>query len=88
MISNKLFLLEQEIASFLLNALEMDQITLERASEISKYILHALPDNITDEQIDKILPFLNDQFEAERLIHEGKIQEATKLMNNYIQQKI
>ncbi|OGK21530.1 hypothetical protein A3C23_04805 [Candidatus Roizmanbacteria bacterium RIFCSPHIGHO2_02_FULL_37_13b] len=111
MTSQKLYDLETDVASLLLDRLEKEQITLQRAAQISKYILRALPDTITDEQIDKILPILDDEFvelsnivhkhlmlkqeldkdlgitEAEKLIHEGKLQQSIDLMNNYITQK-
>lgn len=112
MISQKLYQLEKDIASLLLDKLEKDQITLERAAQISKYVLQALPDNITDEEIYHILPYLDDHFielaavihnhlkakqelekqatvdEATRLIHQGNLDEAIKLMQNHITKKI
>lgn len=62
MISVKLNLLEAEIASLLLNKLEKKEITLERAAQISRYVLKSLPDNIADHEIDEILPKLDDHF--------------------------
>lgn len=111
MTSQKLFQLEQQIATLLLNKLEYIQITPERASQIAKFTLEHLPANLTDEQVSKILPSLDDQYyelaevvhsylkayeeanrdkvatEAQTLIHQGKIQEASKLMENYFSQK-
>ncbi|MBI2593131.1 hypothetical protein HYW44_00615 [Candidatus Daviesbacteria bacterium] len=112
MISPKLYQLQKDIASLLLDKLEKDQITIERAAQISKYVLQALPDNLTDEQIDKILPSLDDHFvelagvvhqhlkakeelekqatvdQATKLIHQGNLDQAVKLMTNHMQQKI
>lgn len=112
MISPKLYQLEKEIATIVLEKLEREEITVVRAAQISKYVLHALPDTLTDEQIEKIIPTLDDKFtelagivlnhlkdkenlstnqtvdEAQKLIHENKLQEAINLMNNHIQQKI
>lgn len=79
MISHKLFQLEQDIASFLLNKLENDQINLERAAEIARFIRQALPDDLTDEQIDKVLPSLDDQFVELSSIVNRRIQEKLEL---------
>ncbi len=112
MISQRLFQLEKDIAELLLTKLEHEEITLERAAEISKCVLHALPDNLTDEQIDSILPKLDDQFielaivvhkylkekeekqkdqvasQAELLMHQGRIEDALKIMHEHISKKL
>jgi len=112
MISTKVFLLEKDIATFLLDKLEQKNITIERASEISRFVIKNLPDNLTDEQIDKILPSFDDKFieltslvhihlleyeeknrqklisEAEKLIHQKKINEASNLMKDYFNKKL
>lgn len=70
MISHKLFSLERDIAEFLLNKLEHKEMTLGKAAEISRFVIKNLPDNLTDEQIDKILPSLDDRFiELTSLVH-------------------
>ena len=61
--TNKLlFQLEQEVAQLLLTYLEKFNITFERASQIAAFILAHLPENMTDEQVMKILPSLDDEF--------------------------
>lgn len=111
MASQELFKLEKDIALLLLNRLEHLQMTEERAGEIARFTLQALPENLTDEQVRKILPSLDDKFfelaeivhkhleeykeaqknniigEATHLIHQGRINEANKLMKNYFASK-
>ena len=111
MISQRLSQLEKEIALLLIEKLEHQQITLERAAEISRFIIISLPDNLTDKQVDDILPTLDDHFielaavvnkhldekmeiekkstidDATKLIHQGKLDEAVKMMNNHITKK-
>lgn len=110
--SQKLVLLETEIATLLLKKLEHLEITPQRAAEIAKFTLAALPENLTDEQVDKIIPSLDDRYfelaeivakyikeyenanigivrqEATKLIHEGKMQEASRLMNQYFSKQL
>ncbi len=70
MISQKLYQLEKEIAAFLLDKLEHEEITLEKAAVIARYVLKALPDNLSDEQIDRIIPTLDDTFvELAAVVH-------------------
>lgn len=57
-----LFKLEQDIAKLLLDKLEHFEISFERASQIAKFILSHLPENLTDDQVRKILPSLDDEF--------------------------
>ena len=112
MVSSKLYLLEKDIATFLLDKLENKNMTIERAAEISRYVIKSLPDNLTDKQIDNILPGLDDKFveltslvhihlleyeeknrqnlitEAEKLMHQKKINEANNLMKDYFNKKL
>ena len=60
--NNLLFQVEQEIAQLLLIKLEHFDISLDRASQIAKFILAHLPDNLTDEQVAQIIPSLDDKF--------------------------
>ena len=108
--SELLFELEKEIAGLLLEKLEKMEITPERASRISKFVLSFLPENLTDEQVKNLIPKLDDQFfelsgivlnhtkdyekdkgeavkEIEGLLKQGEINEAQKLMTNYLQTK-
>jgi len=57
-----LFQLEQEIANLLLDKLEDFELSFERASKIAKFVLSHLPESLTDEQVMKILPSLDDEF--------------------------
>lgn len=65
-----LFKVEQEVARLLLVKLEKFNITFERASQIAKFILAHLPETMTDEQVMKILPSLDDDFiELAEIVH-------------------
>jgi hypothetical protein len=59
---NLLFQVEQDIAKMLLNKLEHFEITFEKASQIAKFILATLPNNLSDEQVMQIIPSLDDEF--------------------------
>lgn len=56
------FKLEQDTATLLLDKLEHLEFTFERASQIAKFILAHVPDNITDKQVMELLPSLDDEF--------------------------
>ncbi|MFS8160420.1 MAG: hypothetical protein ACMG6E_09495 [Candidatus Roizmanbacteria bacterium] len=60
--SNLLFKVEQDIANLLIDKLEYQEITFERASLIAKFILIHLPKGLTDEQVIQLLPSLDDEF--------------------------
>ncbi len=65
-----LFELEKEIARMLLVKLEHLDISLERASAIARFVLAHLPDDFTDEQVEKIIPSLDDEFwELSEIVH-------------------
>lgn len=71
-----LFSVEQDIAKLLLTKLEHFDITFERASQIAKFILAHLPENLTNEQLMQIIPSLDDDFtELAGVVH--------KYMNEY-----
>lgn len=57
-----LFQLEQDLANLILTKLEYLDITFERASQIAKFILIQLPENLTDEEVMQIIPTLDDEF--------------------------
>lgn len=90
-----LFNLEKDIVNLLLDKLESYNITLDRASQIAKFVLIHLPDNLTDEQIKKIIPSLDDEFiELAGVVHkymddfDQKYKEETvKKMENLIKHK-
>lgn len=80
-----LFQVEQEIARLLLVKLEKFNITFERASQIAKFILAHLPENLTDEQVVKIIPSLDDQFyELSELVHKHMLGYEEKYKENTI----
>ena len=54
--------LRQEISNLLVKKLENLEMTPERASEIAQFIIKALPADLTDSQLEKILPSLDDEF--------------------------
>lgn len=57
-----LFQIEKDIARLLVYKLKDQQITLDRASLIAKFVLVHLPENLSDEQVIQILPTLDDEF--------------------------
>lgn len=81
MASQELQKLEKDIAVLLLDKLEHLQITLQRAGEISRFVISVLPDTLTDEQVKKIIPSLDDKFfELAEVVHKylKKYEEAEK----------
>jgi enoyl-[acyl-carrier-protein] reductase (NADH) len=83
--NNLLFQLEQEIAKLLLAKLEHFEISLERASQIAKFILAHLPDNLTDEQVAQIIPSLDDEFsELAGIVHKHMLDYEEKYKNEVV----
>lgn len=90
-----LFQLEQDLANLILTKLEHLDITFERASQIAKFILIQLPENLTDEEVLKIIPTLDDEFtELAEIVYkymtsyEEKYQDAvTKKAEELIKHK-
>lgn len=86
--------IEKEIAELLLDKLEHNDLTLERASQIAKFILQSLPENLSNDQVKKIIPKLDDQFfeladivykhmnEYEDKYKEDVLQEVNELMKH------
>ena len=84
--SSLLFQLEQDIAKLLLAKLEHFEISLERASQIAKFILAHLPDNLTDEQVTKIIPSLDDEFtELAGIVHKHMLDYEEKYKNEVVE---
>lgn len=80
-----LFQVEQEIAKLLLVKLEKFDISFKRASQIAKFILSHLPENITDEQVIKIIPSLDDKFyELSELVHKHMLDYEEKYKEDTI----
>jgi hypothetical protein len=86
--------LEKDIADYLLTNLESENISIERASAISKFILKTLPENISDSQIKELVPKLDSEFiELSMIVHQSLlsyeesqkqtlIDEATALIHH------
>ncbi len=80
-----LFEIEQEVAKLLLTKLEKLNITLEKASQISEFILAHLPENLNDEQIRQIIPSLDDEFvELSSIVY----KHLTEYEQKYKEEKI
>ena len=54
--------IESEAANLLLDKLEHQKISIKRASQIAKFVLSALPENMDDEAVKEIIPKLDDKF--------------------------
>lgn len=65
--------LEKDISELLLEKLEHLDILPLRASQIAKFVLTKLPENLTDEQVVRIIPSLDDEF-----------YELSEVVNKYI----
>ena len=60
--STKLLQIEKDISDLLYSKLKSAQMTSERAKEIAHFVLETLPENLTDNQVEKIIPSLDDKF--------------------------
>lgn len=56
------FRVEQDIATLLVSRLESEQVTPERASQIAKFVVQAIPANLNDQQMMVLIPSLDDEF--------------------------
>lgn len=76
--------LEKEITLLLLDKLEHEEITPERAGKISLFVLNTLPPNLSDEQLDTVIPKLdNTFFEIASVIHKHmKVVDTSPSMTN------
>lgn len=64
------FQVEQEIAKLLLNKLEHEQITPEKAIAIAQFVVKSIPRQMTDKEMLAIIPHLDDQFiELSVIVH-------------------
>lgn len=71
MSSVKVFEIEKEIARLLIDKLEHLEITPNRASEIARFTLSTLPEDLTDDQLEKIIPSLDDRYyELAGIVHQ------------------
>ena len=106
------FEVEQEIANFLIDGLEDQEITPEQAIQIAKFVIKVIPEKMTDQQMLAIIPKLDDEFvelasivykhlddyerknkaqvtaQVETLMRQGKLNEASQLMEQYFQKKL
>ena len=53
---------EKDLALLLLRKLYEREIDFKKAQEIAKFILKAIPENISDDELLKIIPKLDDNF--------------------------
>lgn len=82
---NLLFEVEQEIAKLLLIKLEHFEITFYRASQIAKFILAHLPENLSDAQVKQIIPSLDDEFyELAGIVHNHMLDFEQKYKEDEI----
>jgi len=54
--------IEKDLALLLLEKLSAKEIDFKKAQEIAKFILKAIPENITDAELMKVVPKLDDNF--------------------------
>jgi len=54
--------LENDLALLLLEKLYEEELSFEKAQEIAKFILKAIPENVSERELEKILPTLDDKF--------------------------
>ncbi len=71
-----LFSLEKDIAHLLLNKLRHLNLSKDRAAQIARFILLSLPSGISDEEVRKKLPILDDEF-----------NEITIIISKYLEQE-
>jgi len=79
--------LEALIVRELEKSLQADQITGERAQEIAIIVLEAVPENITDSELLKIIPLLDDKASelapvVYKMLSERDEQERTKQLDH------
>lgn len=53
---------EKDLALLLLEKLQKQEINFKKAQEIAKFILQAIPENISDQELLKVIPKLDDNF--------------------------
>lgn len=82
------FQVEQEIANLLLDRLKYMQLTPERAVQIAKFVVKAIPSHMSDQQILDIIPRLDDQFiELASIVHKH-LEEYEKTHKPIIKRQI
>lgn len=55
---SKLISLQKRISFTLLQKIEHDEMTVERASEVAKQVLAVIPKSLTDDQVELAIPQL------------------------------
>jgi hypothetical protein len=63
--SNKIPLyinIEREVAKLLLDKLKNGEMTIERATQIARFVLKTLPKNLSEEKLSEVVPKLDDEF--------------------------
>ena len=91
--------IEQDIAELIISRLEKLQITPDRAVAMAKFIVESIPENISDQQMLKIIPLLDDEFsELSSIVYKylneylefdrkEKLDLVRLQLNHYIQNK-
>jgi len=83
-----LFRVEKEIVELLLEKLEHLEVSLDRAGKIAKFVLHVLPEGLSDEQIQQIIPKLDDEFfELSEIVNEH-IKEYEEKYGPMVMEKV
>jgi thioredoxin-like negative regulator of GroEL len=76
MVNTLLFHLEKDIAKLLIYRMKHLNMSIDRASQIAKFILLSLPEKMTEEELKGKLPLLNDEFD-----------EIAAIITKYIEQE-
>lgn len=73
--------IETQVADLLLDRLKHHNISVARAREIAKHVLQMIPEHLTNDDMRKIIPRLDDNFaELAEIVHSylGKTDEKMK----------
>lgn len=78
-----LFDLERDIARLLLDRLKHLNISVERSAQIARFILLSLPNGITEQDVRKKLPMLDDKFNEIAGIISKYLEQEEKKSKTY-----
>ena len=71
---------EEKIVALIHERLAHKQITGERARQIAQGVIKAIPKNMSDEEVLKILPHLDDEFvELFMVVHDISLEQDEKM---------
>ncbi|MBD3362479.1 hypothetical protein GF362_02060 [Candidatus Dojkabacteria bacterium] len=79
---------QQDIVNIITKKLEAGEMTEERAKAIAKLTLEKLPEGLTYEQLMKIIPTLDDEFEELRVAVYPIIQEYQQKISKKVESTI